>query len=96
VLADGGVEAVWQAFCPVEQPGTAQGLAQVGVAGFGPGQPQVLGQRGVEDVRVLLAQPDDRAQGVAVNGGDVHATQRHGPRGRIEEPEQHHGQRGLS
>ena len=70
-LADVGVQAVGQPVHPVEQPGAVQGIAQRVVVAAGPGQPQVLPDGRVEDVRVLGAEPDDPADVVAGDGAGV-------------------------
>ena len=71
VLADVRVQAGGQALDPFEQPGAAQRRADLLVGGLAAGQPQVLAEGGVEDVRVLGAQPDDPPDAVAVKAGDV-------------------------
>ena len=60
VLAYLCVQAGGQALDPFQQPGPTQRRADLLVGGLAAGQPQVLAEGGVEDVRVLGAQPDDR------------------------------------
>jgi hypothetical protein len=54
VLSDGGVQPFGQARYPVAEPCAVQRVPQLGVGGCRSGQPQVLTQRRVEYVRILL------------------------------------------
>ena len=71
VLPHRRLEAVRQAPDPVQQPGPLQGLLQLWHAGARAREPEVVGDRGVEDVRVLLAQADRAADVVARDRADV-------------------------
>ena len=96
VRPDRGVPAERQRGDPVQQPGAPGGRGQLGVAGLRPGQPQVVPDRRVEDVRVCRAAADHRTDVVGVVSGQVTAVQQHGARAEIDEPEQDRGHRGLS
>ncbi len=58
VLPHRGGEAVGKGRGPVEELGIRKGLAQLVVGGARAGKPQVVGDRGVEHVGILFAEPD--------------------------------------
>lgn len=70
-----GVEAAREGLDPVEEPGAAQDVADLVVGGGGTRQPDVLADRGVEQVGVLGAEADDPADVVAGEGAQVHTVE---------------------
>ena len=61
-----GRQAVRERPRPGEQPGAGERGVELGLARVAASEQQVLAQRRVEHVRVLSDEPDDRADGVAV------------------------------
>ena len=74
VLPDRGLEAGRERAHPVEEAGRREGRLERRGAGAGPGEPEVVGERAVEDVGVLLAQADGPPDVVTVEGPDVGGT----------------------
>ena len=59
MLADGGVEPEGQRLHPVEEAGPSECVAELALGRLSSGQLEVLPQRGVEHVGVLLDEADD-------------------------------------
>ena len=90
-----GRQAVRERPRPGQQPGAGERGLQVGLARVAAGEQQVLAQRRVEHVRVLGDEPDDRADGVAVERAQLDAAERDRALV-VEEAQQHRGERRLA
>ena len=90
------LEALGERLDPGQQPGSRGGPGQLVVAGARPGQAEVVGDRRVEDVRVLRAAADEPAHVVGGVGGEVVTAQGGGAAGQVREPHQEGGDRGLA
>ena len=91
-----GIPAVRKRFDPVQQPRLPGRVGQFAVGGGRAGQPEVLPDAGIEDMRVLGAAADHRAHVVGPVGAQVLAAQRGGAAGQVAEPEQDGGDGGLA
>ena len=83
-VAEAGVETLLETVQPDAETGPVECRDEILVAGVGAGQPDVLGQRGGEHVRVVVDQPDHTAYVVEGKAREVDAaeTQRARRRGR--------------
>ena len=88
-VAEAGVRAVGQRVHPRPQPGPAEGPCDLGVGGLRPGEPDVLDERGGEDVRVVVDQPDPpRVRRPARARAGRVPPSRTAPADRVDEPHQ--------
>jgi len=96
VHAHGGLEALGERLYPGQQPGPCRGVRQLFVARARPGEPEVVRDRRVEDVRVLRAAADHAAHVVGGVARQIVAAESGGAAGQVDEPHQEGGDRGLA
>ena len=96
VGADRGIQAPGKRPDPGQQPGARGGGFQFFVGGAGAGQPQVVAEGGVEQVRVLRASADHRPDVVGRVAGQVAAVEQGGAAAELAESHQYRGQGGLA
>ena len=94
--ADSGIPALGEGLDPGQQPGAGRGRLELVVGGAGAGQPQVVADGGIEQVRVLRASADDGPDIVVGVAGQIMAVEQGGAAAELAEPHQHRGQGGLA
>ena len=96
VYAHGRAEALGERLDPRQQPGPRRGVRQLLVARARPGEPEVVRDRRVEDMRVLRAAADHAAHVVGGVAREVVTAQGGGAAGQAGEAHQQGGDRGLA
>ena len=94
-FADARVESVRQVGDDLGGPGQADRVEQLACRRCGAGEPQVVGNRAVEEARRLRHVPDDGPPGAQLDVGELDAADEDPAIIRFEEPKQEAGQRGL-
>ena len=95
-LADLRVYSVRQLFDKIPGSGGLQCGHHVRIAGAGPGEAQIVGDRAVEEKRFLRHQPDLLAQRAEIEVAHIHPTEHYVPPGNIVVTQQQIGQGGLA
>src|SRR5262249_12049421 len=96
VGADSGIPALGEGLDPGQQPGAGRGGLKLLVAGAGAGQPQVVADGRIEQVRVLRASADDRPDVVGGAAGQCRGVEQGGAPAKVAEPQQRRGEGGLA